>query len=340
MATPVLICDDSSFARKQMQRSIPDGWEVDISFAEHGQQALDIIRQGQIEVMFLDLNMPVLDGYQTMQVIRDEDLPVMVIVVSGDVQPEARKRMLEMGAIDFIRKPTDNAKLAEILSQYGLYSGDTSATQRAEQVAPVAKESKVDKLDAYREMANVAMGQAGESLATLLGEFIDLPIPNVNLITNNELHMAMADIQRNDSVSAVSQGFISAGMNGEALVIFNDSNFDNMVKLLKYQEDQFNNSESLELEALLDVSNILIGACLRALSTQLHSVFSHNHPIILGRHCDLEDLLKTTTHRKEDMLAIEIAYSIKSQNINFDLLLLFPDKSIDLMFEKLVTTTF
>lgn len=336
MTTPVLICDDSSFARKQMQRAIPDGWDVEISFAEHGQQALELIRAGKADVMFLDLNMPVMDGYETMQAIKDEDLPTMVIVVSGDVQPEARKRMMAMGALDFIRKPTDNAKLAEILTQYGLYAGETTATKRAEEVKPVAKDSVTEKLDAYREMANVAMGQAGESLAKLLGEFIDLPIPNVNLITNTELHMAMADIQRNDSVSAVSQGFISAGINGEALVIFNDSNFANMVKLLKYADED--NNQALELEALMDVSNILIGACLRALSSQLHSVFSHNHPIILGRHCDLDDILRTTTHRKEDMLAIEIAYSIKSQNINFDLLLLFPNKSIDLVFDKLVTT--
>lgn len=337
MTTPVLICDDSSFARKQMERSIPDGWDIEVTFAEHGQQALEIIRAGKAEVMFLDLNMPVLDGYQTMEAIKAEDLPVMVIVVSGDVQPEARNRMLALGAIDFIRKPTDNDKLMEILAQYGLYSGDATSTKRAETVAPVVKENKEDKLDAYREMANVAMGQAGESLAKLLNEFIDLPIPNVNLITNNELHMAIADVQRNESVSAVSQGFISAGINGEALVIFNDSNFTNMVKLLKYEDN--NNSSSLELEALMDVSNILIGACLRALSSQLHSVFSHNHPIILGRHCDLDDILKATTQKQNDMLAIEIAYSIKSQNINFDLLLLFPKKSIDLMFEKLVHNT-
>ena len=336
MTIPVLICDDSSFARKQMQRSIPDGWDVDISFAEHGQEALDMIRAGKADLIFLDLNMPVMDGYETMQVIKDEDLSTMVIVVSGDVQPEARSRMLALGALEFIRKPIDNAKLVEILTQFGLYSGKASANKRAENVVPITNNSHVEKLDAYREMANVSMGQAGESLAKLLGEFIDLPIPNVNLITNTELHMAIADIQRNESVSAVSQGFISAGINGEALVIFNDSNFSNMVKLLKYTDDK--SSGSLELEALMDVSNILIGACLRALSEQLHSVFSHNHPIILGRHCDLDDILKTTTQRKEDMLAIEIAYSIKSQNINFDLLLLFPNESIDLVFDKLVTS--
>jgi hypothetical protein len=60
----------------------------------------------------------------------------------------------------------------------------------------------------------------------------------------------------------------------------------------------------------------------------------------LGRHCDLDDILKTTTQRKEDMLAVEIAYSIKSQNINFDLLLLFPNESIDLVFDKLITPHF
>jgi chemotaxis protein CheY-P-specific phosphatase CheC len=338
MTTPVLICDDSSFARKQMQRAIPDAWDVDISFAKHGKQALEMIRAGKADVMFLDLNMPVLDGYQTMQVIKDEDLPTLVVVVSGDVQPEARARMLALGAIEFIRKPVDNAKLVSVLAKFGLYLGESSANKRAEEVKPTTKNSYIEKLDAYREMANVAMGQAGESLAQLLGEFIDLPIPNVNLITNTELHMAIADIQRNESVSAVSQGFISAGINGEALVIFNDSNFSNMVKLLKYSGNE--NSGSLELEALMDVSNILIGACLRALSEQLHLVFSHNHPIILGRHCDLDDILKTTTQRKEDMLAVEIAYSIKSQNINFDLLLLFPNESIDLVFDKLITPHF
>jgi chemotaxis protein CheY-P-specific phosphatase CheC len=334
MTTPVLICDDSGFARRQMERSIPDGWDVEISHAENGLQALEMIRAGKADVMFLDLNMPVMDGYQTMQAIRDEDLPTMVIVVSGDVQPEARTRMMGMGAIDFIRKPIDNAKLIEILNQYGLYSGEAVASHRAETVPSFQMESRDESLDAYREMANVAMGQAGESLATMLDEFINLPIPNVNLITNNELHMAITDIQRNEQVSAVSKGFIGSGINGEALVIFNESNFTNMVKLLKY--DKAVGSETLELEALMDVSNILIGACLNALSEQLHVTFSHNHPIILGRHCDLDDILKSNIKKQDKILAIEIAYSIKSQNINFDLLLLFPNQSIDLILDKLV----
>lgn len=338
MPTKVLICDDSGFARRQMARSVPDNWEVDINFAENGQKALEQIKRGNADVMFLDLNMPVMDGYQTMQVIKEQDLPTMVIVVSGDVQAEARSRMLKLGALDFIRKPIDNDKLSAILSQYGIYNGEKSAAKRlGEQPALSAKQQSLsDKLDACREISNIAMGQAAEKLAQLLGEFIDLPIPNVNLIETTELHMAIAEIRHNDQVSAISQGFISAGITGEALMIFNDDNVANMTKLLKYKASD--NAEQMELEALMDVTNILVSACLSALSEQLNVNFIHNHPIILGRHCGLDELLSTNVSRWNRVLAIEIGYGINSQNIHFDLLLMFPDKSIDLIFDKLIAT--
>ncbi len=334
MTTQVLICDDSSFARKQMARSIPDGWDVEINFAEHGQQALDMIRDGKGDVLFLDLNMPVLDGYQTMEVIRKEDLPTMVVVVSGDVQPEARQRMIAMGALDFIRKPIDNNKLVTLLRQYGIYSGDGVAKKRKifDSAQP---DSDDERIDAYRELVNVAMGQAGENLARTLGEFIDLPIPNVNFIETNELHMAIAEINANERVSAVSKGFVSAGIQGEALVIFNDLNAANIVKLLRY--DSIKNSEHLELEALMDVSNILIGACLNALSSQLNVNFSHSHPIVLGRHRGLDVLLSDNISRWSKLMAIEIGYAIKSRDISFDLLLLFPDHAMENVYQRLVS---
>lgn len=334
MTTPVLICDDSSFARKQMSRSIPDGWDVDVSFAGNGEEALRLIREGKGDIMFLDLNMPVMDGYETMKIIREQDLPCLVIVVSGDVQPEARDRMVGMGALDFIRKPIDNDKLTSLLNQYGIYSGDSKAEKRAEPVVSQQSASTEDKLDAYRELVNVAMGRAGENLAKLMGEFIDLPIPNVNLIETNELHMAIAEINHNESVSAVSKGFMNAGIKGEALVIFNDTNAANIVELLRY--DSSHASQQLELEALMDVSNILIGACLNALSDQLNVHFSHSHPILLGRHQGLDALLNGSVSRWNKIMAVEIGYAIKSRDIRFDLLLLFPDEAMERIYSRLV----
>lgn len=334
MTTPVLICDDSSFARKQMARAIPDGWDVEVFFAGNGEEALRLIREGKGDIMFLDLNMPVMDGYETMQIIREQDLPCLVIVVSGDVQPEARDRMVGMGALDFIRKPIDNDKLTSLLNQYGIYSGDSKAEKRAEPGVTQNTASTEDKLDAYRELVNVAMGRAGENLAKLMGEFIDLPIPNVNLIETNELHMAIAEINHNESVSAVSKGFMNAGIKGEALVIFNDTNAANIVELLRYDSSQA--SQELELEALMDVSNILIGACLNALADQLNVHFSHSHPILLGRHQGLDALLNGSVSRWNKIMAVEIGYAIKSRDIRFDLLLLFPDEAMERIYSRLV----
>lgn len=123
MAIPLLICDDSNMARKQVKKSLPAGWDVDITFATNGQEGLDMIRQGKGEMVFLDLTMPVLDGFGVLEAIRKEDLPAVVIVISGDIQPQARERVMALGALDFIRKPVSPSKLQETLEKFGLMAG-------------------------------------------------------------------------------------------------------------------------------------------------------------------------------------------------------------------------
>ena len=66
MSTAVLICDDSGFARKQMARALPAGWDISLSFANNGEEAISAIRKGDADVVFLDLTMPIMDGYETM----------------------------------------------------------------------------------------------------------------------------------------------------------------------------------------------------------------------------------------------------------------------------------
>jgi two-component system chemotaxis response regulator CheY len=120
MATPILICDDSSFARKQMARALPTDWDVEITFAENGEVGLEAIKAGKGEVVFLDLTMPVLDGFGVLEAIKSNDLNAMVIVVSGDIQPEAQARVKQLGAMEFIKKPTNKEKIAEVLTQFGI----------------------------------------------------------------------------------------------------------------------------------------------------------------------------------------------------------------------------
>ncbi len=120
MATKVLVVDDSAMSRKMMIRALPEGWDVEVSQAANGKEALEAYHAGKAEVMFLDLTMPVMDGYQTLEVLQKEGLDCFVIVVSADVQPEAEARVKKLGAMAFIKKPVNTEKVTEILKEYGI----------------------------------------------------------------------------------------------------------------------------------------------------------------------------------------------------------------------------
>ena len=121
MTIPVLVCDDSNMARKQVVRSLPPGWDVEVSMATNGLEGLDAIREGKGEMVFLDLTMPEMHGYGVLETIKAEGLKCMVIVISADIQPEARERVIGLGALEFIRKPINSEKLLSVLQQYGLF---------------------------------------------------------------------------------------------------------------------------------------------------------------------------------------------------------------------------
>ena len=120
MSIPLLICDDSAMARKQVKRALPEGWDVDITMATNGVEGLEAIREGKGEMVFLDLTMPEMDGYGVLNAVKEEGLKAIIIVISADIQPEARERVMGLGALDFIKKPVDNKKLSEVLNKYGL----------------------------------------------------------------------------------------------------------------------------------------------------------------------------------------------------------------------------
>src|SRR5215208_1413432 len=105
MSIPVLIVDDSPLARKMLRRSLPPTWDISITEAGNGREALTAYRLRKADVMFLDLTMPEMDGFELLEALRAEDLNCLVIVVSADVQPQARERALKLGAVAFVEKP-------------------------------------------------------------------------------------------------------------------------------------------------------------------------------------------------------------------------------------------
>ena len=146
----VLVCDDSLVARKQVAKCLPQDWDVAVHFAKNGQDALSALAEGKGDLLLLDLNMPVLDGYGTLEAIQQRGLKTKVIVVSGDIQPEAHERVTSLGALDFIRKPVEPAKLVEVLDKYNILHVEEKAQEEVTPLDP-------DIRDCYQEITNIVL---------------------------------------------------------------------------------------------------------------------------------------------------------------------------------------
>ena len=320
----VLICDDSMVARKQVAKCLPQDWEVAVHFAKHGREAIEALEEGKGQILLLDLNMPVMDGYQTLQAIKKNNLDTKVIVISGDIQPEAHDRVKKLGAIDFIKKPVNAAVLQQALTVNNILKPDEEEEETSE-LDP-------DIRDCYQEITNIAMGQAGDHLARIMNVFVELPIPNVNLIEVSELHMMLSDIETHEQVSAVCQGFLGPGVSGEALCILSDSSFGDVAKILDIRGDV---DDQLQLEVLMDAASLLIGTCLAGLANQMDLMFSQGHPVVLGQHRSVSDIIAMNKMKWKRTLAIELSYGLEGYNVQCDLVLLFTEESMTTMNSKL-----
>ncbi len=326
MSISILICDDAKLARNQLARGLPKELDVKVSFAADGQSCLDMAVEEQPDLIFLDLNMPEKDGYETLQEIQAKQLNYKVIVVSGDIQPEAKQRVLQAGAIDFVKKPIANDHMIELLQSHGFYNSPKTAAPSISSFDDKTMDinDETTFIGVCQEVANVAMGRAASLLAQFLDVFIELPVPKVNHIELSELAMALDFSEKHASASSVCQGFIGPGISGEALMIFNDSSFKNIAQLMKHQGEI---NQQVELELLMDMANILIGSYLQGISEQLNINLSQGHPLVLGQSVMVSDLIKNQSWSKA--LSFEISYTIENKGVNCDLLLLFTDDCID-----------
>jgi CheY-like chemotaxis protein len=315
MPTTLLICDDSSFARKQIAHALPEDWDIELNFAGNGMEALEAISAGQGDIVFLDLNMPVMDGYQVLEAVRERDLPSMAIVVSGDIQPEAEKRVKALGAIEFIKKPLERDRVADVLDQFGIHSTAVT-TLRHDALA-------VDPLDAFREVVNIAIGQAADVLARLLNTFVQMPATTVNMLEASELRMALQQIGRDGNVAGVCQGFVGPGIAGEAFMMFNEPG--DVARLMHYDCEH---DAVAEIELLMDTANVMIGACLKRIAEQLSIKLSQGHPMLLGEHGKIEDPGTMEDECWPRSLATEVRISIENENVHCDLLILFTESSL------------
>lgn len=117
----VLLAEDSHDTRKMLKRAFElKGYHV--FEAADGQEALDVARRYRPSLIVIDLNMPVLDGLETIKNLRElegpgEEIPI-VAITAYDV-PGMEEAALETGCNKYLSKPLDLAELDRTLRSLG-----------------------------------------------------------------------------------------------------------------------------------------------------------------------------------------------------------------------------
>ncbi len=113
----VLIVEDvftNQFVLSEMLKDM--GCEFDV--ANNGQEAFDAVQKNEYDVVLMDCNMPVMDGYEATQKIRDlgfKDLPIVALTASA--LESDRKKCLAAGMDDFVSKPIDKDEIVRIMDK-------------------------------------------------------------------------------------------------------------------------------------------------------------------------------------------------------------------------------
>ena len=113
----VAYVDDDPRLRSLMSEELIDE-DVEPLICNTGQELLDLLDERQIDLIFLDLMMPVMDGLTCLRHLKQRNVTVPVLVVTAFNDESKRQESLESGATDYILKPDLFERLPELLDQY------------------------------------------------------------------------------------------------------------------------------------------------------------------------------------------------------------------------------
>lgn len=121
MAFNILLVDDSETVRAVIAKTlelagVPLG---ELFHASNGKEALDILAEQWIDLVFADINMPVMDGLEMIDKMLEDGLlkTIPVVIISTEGSATRIEQLMEKGVSSYIRKPFTPEKLGKVVEQ-------------------------------------------------------------------------------------------------------------------------------------------------------------------------------------------------------------------------------
>ncbi|WLQ12540.1 chemotaxis protein CheC [Hahella aquimaris] len=183
-----------------------------------------------------------------------------------------------------------------------------------------------DQLDALQEIFNIAMGQGANRLARLIETFVVLSAPKLYSLKSQsdpELIKRLGDTP----IIATRQSFVGP-LRGEVVIFYGMNGANELAELMGYS--QGGDTQRIKEELILDVTNILVGACITGLSQQLNfskSSFSTPGLLVEGKTV-AEALENQRLPQDSEALLVEIQFKIEAHAFFCELLICIANESI------------
>jgi CheY-like chemotaxis protein len=113
----VLVADDSS-VNQMLIRALLNKLGLEVAVVDNGQQAVQAVEKKSYDLIFMDMQMPVMDGCEAVRILRSRSVHTPIIALTANAMPEDRKKCIEAGCSDYLSKPISRPQLLEIVEKY------------------------------------------------------------------------------------------------------------------------------------------------------------------------------------------------------------------------------
>ena len=115
----ILVVDDQSINIDFIVTNFKDKYSIKV--ASNGEMALKVLDRFEIDLVLLDIQMPIMDGYEATKIIRsfnNKNAQIPIIAMTANAFEEDRKHALQLGMNEHLAKPVDIEKLKDVLTKY------------------------------------------------------------------------------------------------------------------------------------------------------------------------------------------------------------------------------
>jgi len=155
------------YINQKLFKTILNNLNIDVAVADNGQEAVDLASKENFDMILMDIQMPVMNGFDAANKIREMGIKTPIIAVTANAVAGEKEKCIRAGMDDFLSKPFKKADLVQLFSKW-LISGDEVAD--LEELEPVAE--KISRIQEKKPdpAPSPVMLDFNEALSTFMGE--------------------------------------------------------------------------------------------------------------------------------------------------------------------------